>query len=197
VLDHVDQAVRRFEVPNLFFSRRALARAIREFKPDVIAQGDGSDSFGDVNQLQALRECYPGATYLHRGRSYEVLTWNTTSFGPPYIKVKPGAPNRSTAPRITTWINAGLTAADIIEGHYIASDQGFFAECAMQITEKVEGYTETPPGEYRAYKDLRQRNPNLKSRHRNFRTTGVLISIKQPWLKARGLKEDLAARLAV
>lgn len=161
-----------------------------------IAQGDGSDSFGEVNQLQALRECYPGATYLHRGRSYEVLTWNTTSFGPPFVKVKPGSPARSTAPRITTWINAGLTAADIIEAHYIASEQGFIAECAMQITEKVEGYTETPPGEYRAYKDLRQKNPNLKSRHRNFRTTGVLISIKLPWFKAKGLKDDLAARLA-
>lgn len=161
-----------------------------------IAQGDGADSFGEVNQLQALRECYPGATYLHRGRSYEVLTWNTTSFGPPFVKVKPGSPNRSTAPRITTWINAGLTAADIIEGHYVTSDQGFIAECAMQITEKVEGYNETPPGEYRAYKDLRQKNPNLKSRHRNFRTTGVLISIKQPWFKAKGLKDDFAARLA-
>lgn len=161
-----------------------------------IAQGDGSDSFGEVNQFQALRECYPGATYLHRGRSYEVLTWNTTSFGPPFVKVKPGAHNRSTAPRITTWINAGLTAADIIEGHYIKSDQGFIAECAMQITEKVDGYTETPPGEYRAYKDLRQKNPNLKSRQRNFRTTGVLISIKQPWFKAKGLKENLAKRLA-
>jgi DEAD/DEAH box helicase domain-containing protein len=161
-----------------------------------IAQGDGSDSFGEVNQLQALRECYPGATYLHRGRSYEVLTWNTTSFSPPFVKVKLGSPNRSTTPRITTWINAGLTAADIIEAHYVASDQGFIAECAMQITEKVEGYTETPPGDYRAYKDLRQKNPNLKSRHRNFRTTGVLISIKQPWFKAKGLKENLVARLA-
>lgn len=161
-----------------------------------IAQGDGSDSFGEVNQLQALRECYPGATYLHRGRSYEVVTWNTSSFGPPFVKVKPGSPARSTSPRITTWINAGITTSDIIDGRYIASNEGFIAECAMQITEKVDGFVETPPGEYRAYKDLRQKNPNLKSRHRNFRTTGVLISIKQPWIKAKGVKEELAARIA-
>lgn len=161
-----------------------------------IAPGDGSDSFGEVNQIQALRECYPGATYLHRGRSYEVVTWNTSTFGRPFVKVKQGSPNRSTSPRITTWINAGLTPADIIEGHYVASRRGFIAECQMQITEKVDGYVERPPGEYRAYKDLRQKNPNLKSRQRNFRTTGVLISVKAAWFKEKGLKEHFAEKIA-
>ncbi|WP_421794115.1 DEAD/DEAH box helicase [Hydrocarboniphaga effusa] len=160
-----------------------------------ITQGDGSDSFGEANQLQALRECYPGGTYLHRGRAFEVVTWNTSAFGPPFIKVKPGSPRRSTSPRITTWINAGLTSVDLLDGRYVVSEGGFLAECQMQITEKVEGYTENPPGEYRAYKDLRQKNPNLKSRQRNFRTTGVLISVKDAWFRKKGLKEFLADRL--
>lgn len=60
----------------------------------------------------------------------------------------------------------------------------------------VGEFTEHPPGEYRAYKDLRQRNPNLKSRQRNFRTTGVLISVKEGWFKDKGLKEEFAQRLA-
>jgi DEAD/DEAH box helicase domain-containing protein len=161
-----------------------------------IAQGDGSDAIGDVTQSQALRECYPGASYLHLGRTYEVVTWITNSFGPPVIKVKPGSPRRSTKPRITTWINAGLAPADLIEGHYLLSDSGFLAECQMQVTEKIEGYTESPPGEYRAYRDLRQRNPNLRSKQRNFRTSGVLVAITEDWIRQKGLKELISSKLA-
>ena len=38
-----------------------------------------ADSFGEMSQLQALRECYPGATYLHLAGAYEVTAWHTRS----------------------------------------------------------------------------------------------------------------------
>ena len=38
-----------------------------------IKRNRNADSIGDVSEMQALRECYPGATYYHNARAYEVL----------------------------------------------------------------------------------------------------------------------------
>lgn len=171
-------------------------RNIGEISFRISTQADGSDEIGTVTQSQALRECYPGGTYLHRGKSYEVTSWKTGGYGPPFIRLKPCSPARHTKPRIRTWINAGLTAEDVIEGHLRKSDNGFLVECQMQIDEGVEGYDETPPGEYRAYTELRQKNPNLKPMRRNFRTTGVVLGVNKPWFCKSGIKQAIASKLA-
>lgn len=151
------------------------------------------DSFGDVNQLQALRECYPGATYLHLGQAYEVAAWHTNAFES-FIRVKHGSPGRSTRPRIRTWINAGLTSADILENHFIRSENGFLAECQMQITQRVEGYTDESTNLFRSYQELQQHNPNMRARSRNFRTSGVVLCIEHE--RFRGpVKQAFADRL--
>lgn len=155
-----------------------------------ITRGETSDSFGEVNESQALRECYPGATYLHIGRAYEVAAWNTRAFQP-HIKVKPSFPNRHTKPRIRTWINTGIMPVDLMENHLSIGSIGFIAECQMQITEKVEGYVDHL-GEFQAYQELRQRNPNMRPRHRNFRTSGVLLCIEENWFKKSNVKQRLS-----
>lgn len=155
-----------------------------------IAQGENSDSFGEANESQALRECYPGATYFHMGRAYEVVSWNTSAFQP-FIKVKPASPGRHTKPRIKTWINAGIMPVDLMERHLLAGKSGFIAECQMQITEKVEGYVDQA-NVFHSYQELRQRNPNMRPRQRNFRTSGVLLCIREDWFKVRGVKQRLA-----
>jgi DEAD/DEAH box helicase domain-containing protein len=150
-----------------------------------IAIGENADSLGDVNESQALRECYPGAVYFHLARPYEVLSWNTRGFQP-FIKVRPIGGNRQTRPRIKTWINAGITPADIIEGHLISAQSGFLAECQMQVTERVEGFEELQTGEFRSYQELRQHNPNMRPRMRNFRTSGVILCIDEDWFRGGG-----------
>lgn len=153
-----------------------------------------ADGFGHVNQLQALRECYPGATYLHLARAYEITAWHTSSFEP-FILVKRGIPGRLTQPRVMTWINAGLTPADLLENHIRKGKNGFLAECEMHITEKVEGYVDRRTGEFHSYRDLQQHNPNMRARSRNFRTSGVLLCIDHQWFQSAEIKRTFADRL--
>lgn len=154
-----------------------------------IARGEHVEAFGEVTESQALYECYPGATYLHMGKAFDVISWHTSAFHP-YIKVKPSSTWRQTKPRIKTWINTGIMPSDLIDNHFKKGNNGFLAECHMQITEKVEGYCDET-GEY-SYQTLRQRNPNFRSRQRNFRTSGVLLCIQSDWFKVRGVKQQLA-----
>ena len=60
-----------------------------------------------------------------------------------------------------------------------SGERGFLAECLMQITQRVEGYIDERTGDFHSYKELQQRNPNLRARSRNFRTTGVVLCINQ------------------
>ena len=153
-----------------------------------------SDSIGDVSYLQALRECYPGATYLHLARAYKVAAWHDRSHQP-FIRVKRGTPYRPTRPRITTWINTGLTSTELLGGHVRKGENGFLAECKMQITERVEGFVDERAGEYFSYRQLQQRNPNLRARMRNFRTSGVILCVQHNWFKEPTAKQRFADRL--
>lgn len=154
-------------------------RNVGEFSFDIKLH-EGAESLGEVTQAQALRETYPGAVYLHMARKYEVAAWYTGMR--PFIRVKPTAPRRSTRPRITTWINASLTSSTVLDGHLVKSDIGLLAECQMQITERVDGFIDNNGKEHK-YQDLRQRNPNLRSRTRNVRTSGVVLCFNTPWFK--------------
>ena len=153
-----------------------------------------ADPIGDVSQQQALRECYPGATYLHLMRAYEVTAWHASSFES-FIRVKRTSPFRRTRPRIATWVNAGITPADIQEGHLMQNEDGFLAECLMQVTQRVEGYVDMRSGKAMAYKELQQRNPNMKPRMRNFRTTGVVLCVKGDLFRQGPIKRAFADRL--
>ena len=160
-----------------------------------IKTGENDDPMGEANLSQALRESYPGATYFHNMRPYYVVAWHTQSFSQPYIRVKQEQYGRSTQPRITTWINAGITTDEILDGHLLQSESGFLAECQMQITEKVEGYVDVKSGEFRSYRELQQRNPNMKTRSRNFRTSGVILCIQNDWFNSQSVKNSFVDKL--
>lgn len=159
-----------------------------------IGLGPNAPPVGEVNEAQALRECYPGGTYLHLGRAWEIQSWQSTGYSGPLIRVKPGSPARLTRPRIRTWINAGITAGDLMEGHLVQGTNGFLAECLMQVTEKVEGFEDVHSGTYRPYSELRQINPNFRPRIRNFRTSGVILCIEDTWFRSGGAKQRFADR---
>ena len=150
-------------------------------------------SIGDVNQRQALRECYPGATYRHLGKAYEVSSWHTMGFEP-FILVQPGRRGRSTSPRGKRWINAELTATEFSANRIRQGENGFLAECNMLITERVEGFVDERDA-YHTYKELQQRDPNMKARSRNFRTSGVVLHINHERFRNTSFKSAFADRL--
>ena len=155
---------------------------------------ENARSIGDINQSQALRECYPGATYLHGMRSYEVVSWHASTFSS-FIRVKPVRPGRSTKPHITTFVRCAITASELIDGHLRLGSDGFLAECQMQITERVDGYTENQTGRFHSYQELRRNNPNMSARSRNFRTTGVVLRVDRGWFKADLVRREFADRV--
>ncbi len=167
-------------------------RNVGEFNYQI-KRGRDADSFGEASQSQALRECYPGATYFHNARAFEVISWYTRGFDP-FIQVRPTSPRRLTRPRTTTWINTGITATDLVEGHLVRGENGFLAECQMQITERVEGYVDGQ-GQYQSYQDLQQHNSNMRARSRNFRTSGVVLCIDEDWFRKNQIKSLFADRL--
>ena len=178
------------DTPHYGYPLRNVGESTYEIKRHV-----NDVSMGDVSQLQALRECYPGATYLHLASAYKVAAWHTTGSFESFIRVKPTSPTRRTRPRIATWINAGITYSDIQEDHLMISESGILAECSMQITERVEGYVDIGTGEYHSYQSLQEKDSNMRARSRNFRTTGIILCIKQDWFRSSPLKATFAGRL--
>ena len=150
-------------------------------------------AFGEVNQIQALRECYPGGTYLHFGKAYKVRAWRTSSFES-FILVTETSPSKRTKPRIVTWVNASILEGEVLERHLSTGANGFLAECQMQITERVEGYVDGG-GARHSYNELQQRDPNLRVRSRNFRTTGVVLCLDRHWFKKGALRRAFVERL--
>ena len=159
-----------------------------------IKQGDSADSKGDVTLSQALRECYPGATYYHNMQSYHVTGWRTGTSQQPYIWVKKFPFRRATRPRITTWLNSAITASDVLDGHLLKGEDGFLSECQMLITEQVQGFTDSSDKFY-SYLELQQTDPNMKSKSRRFRTTGVILHIDHDWFGSNELRHHFSQLL--
>ena len=152
-----------------------------------------ADSIGDLNQIQALREAYPGGTYLHLAKAYEVRGWDTSAFDA-YIRVTKTSPHRRTSPRIKTWVNTGTDDA-VQDRNLLTGSHGFLAEAQMQITQRVEGYVVESSGKFHDYKELQTHNPNLRAPSRNFRTTGVVLCLDRAWFKSTDVKRSFATKL--
>ena len=176
--------------PHATFPLRNLGE--RDFE---IKLNQEAPRLGNASESQALRECYPGATYLHRSRAYEVRSWNTMSGYRPFVRVRGTSPHRRTRPRITTWINAEITADDVYDDHLLRGEAGFLAECRIQFTEMVIGYTDERSGQFHSYRDLQATDSNMKSRSRNFPTSGVILCIDKDWFNRGETKALIADRL--
>lgn len=167
-------------------------RNVGEPSFEISLSGGGPGRVGTVSLQQAIREAYPGAVYLHMARAYRVFEWRNTAFDRT-IRVGPTSAPGITKPIIRTFVNAAVDRSGIVAGHYRAGDEGFLAECQLQITERVEGYEER--GQKKHYRDLRQENPAMTTKMRDFRTTGVVLRAAADWFKAPGVKQKFAAAL--
>ena len=153
---------------------------------------ENGDKIGDVTHSQALRECYPGGTYFHQMKAYEIVSWNASTFSS-YIRIKKGR-RRATIPQITTWINTAITQQELVDGNLLQSNEGFLAECRMHITERVEGYKDSS-GQVFSYQELQKRDPNKKPKTRNFRTTGIVFFLDEDWFRKGIVKRRFTDRI--
>ena len=158
--------------------------------------GDFVREIGDMSYQQAIREAYPGATYLHMGRAYKVNRWSF-GFNKAAIQVA-GVPNAApTRPILRKSVTVDLSREGIIPGRLKKSGSGLLAEAQVQVNESVEGYS--IGNVQHLYRDLRATNPNMRRKQRDFRTTGVIVKIEEDWFTpsvrrevADGLRDLLA-----
>jgi DEAD/DEAH box helicase domain-containing protein len=163
----------------------------------VVAQGRSAEGgmprrIGHLTLQQAIREAYPGALYLHLAQGWRVHEWRSTVWERT-IRVSPNRSRAFTRPLIRTFVNLSVDREGLVEGHFRKSSTGFLAECQLQITQRVEGFVDR--GERKLYRDLRQTDPAMTPKTRDFRTTGVVLKIEEDWFAAKGLKQRLADTL--
>ena len=158
-----------------------------------VVQGSGHiERIGKLTLQQAIREAYPGAIYMHMGRRWRVWEWRSTAWERA-IRVSPWNAPVNTRPLIRTFVNLSVERNGLVGSNFRKGPCGFLAECQLQITERVEGYQEY--GERRLYSDLRQDNPHMSPKTRDFRTTGVVLKIEAQWMGENGNKRQLADAL--
>ncbi|MCL5779284.1 DEAD/DEAH box helicase [Limibaculum sp. FT325] len=152
------------------------------------------DRIGTIAINQAIREAYPGATYLHAGRAYKVYEWRT-SRGERAIRVGSSKNEAPTKPILRKQVNLSLQADGIIDGRVMTNETGILAEVYVQVNESVEGYR--VGNTTKMYRDLRAENPSMSRKQRDFRTTGLVLRIDEDWFRGsdetqRRIREDIA-----
>jgi DEAD/DEAH box helicase domain-containing protein len=133
---------------------------------------------GNIATNQAIREAYPGANYLHLGKTFKVLEWSTRSLDRS-IRVTTASSPVPTRALLRKSVTLSLGQDGIVENRIHRCATGLVAEVHLQVNESVEGYTIGSTSYL--YKDLRAENPNMSRKQRDFRTTGVIIRIDEPW----------------
>ena len=155
-------------------------------------QGSLDNEIGTISLSQAIREAYPDGIYLHLARRYRVLEWRNSAFERLVRLTRTKAPP-ITRPLVQTYVNAAVDEQGILDGRYKESKGGFLCECELQVTERVVGYSQGKMN--RLYKNLRQENPRLTAKTRDFRTTGIVLRIDRPWIREKDLKVKIASAL--
>ena len=159
----------------------------------MVATGGGASGpprpIGNLTLQQAIREAFPGAIYLHMAKGWKVHEWRSTTWERS-IRVSGTQSPIYPKPLLRTFVNISMDRDGIVERHYRRNGLGFLAECQCQITERVEGYVDR--GERKLYRDLQATEPNMRAKTRDFRTTGVVIRISEPWFTKKGVKERVA-----
>jgi DEAD/DEAH box helicase domain-containing protein len=133
---------------------------------------------GTIATNQAIREAYPGANYLHFGHAYKVLEWNTRGYERA-IRLARSKNPMTTRPLLRTTLTLSLDPDGVVGQRIRRNSTGVVAEVHLQVNQSVEGYTMGRTTHL--YKDLRAENPNMSRKQRDFRTTGILVKIDEPW----------------
>ena len=152
------------------------------------SRGFESD-LGDIAYHQAIREAYPGASYLHIGKVYKVNQWEH-GFNKVAIRVTEARNPAPTRPILRKSVTIDLSRQGIIAGRVKKGSSGLLAEAHLQVHESVEGYT--IGNTQHLYRDERAKNPNMRRKQRDFRTTGVIIQIEDEWFSSPSVRKEVA-----
>lgn len=151
------------------------------------------DTIGTIDHEKALREAYPGATYIHLGAHYRVVDWFNTTYEQT-IKLLPIKRAEPTHPLTRFQISASVEAGEVIDGHLLASDEGCLVEAQLRAVESVEGYRIGTTS--LLYRELVEKDRRMRRKQREFMTVGVVLRIQEPWFA--GVSEtQVATRRAV
>ena len=152
-------------------------------------QGGFEREIGDMAYHQAIREAYPGATYLHMGQAYKVNRW-TQGFNKLAIRVSAARNAAPTRPILRKSVTIDLSRQGGIPGRMKKGVSGLLAEAPVQVNESVEGYTIGNTQFH--YRDERAKNPNMRRKQRDFRTTGVVVKIEEDWFSNPLIRREVA-----
>ncbi|MEH2550749.1 DEAD/DEAH box helicase domain-containing protein [Bradyrhizobium sp. AZCC 2262] len=154
---------------------------------------DFSESIGDIALNQAIRETYPGALYLHLRRPTKVVEWRSSSFDRT-IRIESARSMAPTRPILKKTVNVSLNAEEIVAGRLLTGTLGAIAEINVQVNESVEGFS--IGGKSFLYRDLRGQDPRMTRKQREFRSTGVLIRVTEPWFAGTGPQANVRSSIA-
>ena len=159
-----------------------------------IQQGSGGfeKELGNMAYHQAIREAYPGATYLHMGRPYKIDRWSQ-GFNKLLIhgyRANNAAPTR---PILRKGVTIDLSRAGVMPDHMKKGHNGLLAEAQVQVNESVEGFR--IGNTQHLYRDEQATNPNMRRKQRNFRTTGVVVKIEEDWFADTAIRKEIAEGL--
>lgn len=153
-------------------------RQIADTRMVVRLSSDQSTSIGTITLEKALREAYPGATYLHYRKAYRVVDWRVASYERS-ILVEPVMGGPPSLPMLSAKAEIAQDDASLLSDHILKSDRGSMVERCLRITETVHGFaigTKQFP-----YSALSQNDRRLRSKYRQFESTGVVLRITEPW----------------
>ena len=172
--------------PHLDYPLRHIAESGLAIR---VGRGSG-DAIGRITKDKAMKEAFVGATYMHLRRCYRVTGWKTTGYENT-ITVEPTNGSEQPKPLFDTIVNVSHDQRDLIDRHLLKGVSGSIAETCMRVVESVYGFT--IGGKAMLYSALSATDPRMRSKHREFGTTGVVIRIDEPWFKGAG-ENQLAAR---
>ena len=155
-------------------------------------QGGFEKQIGDMAYHQAIREAYPGATYLHMGQAYKVRRW-TQGFNKLAIRVTAVRNAAPTRPILRKSVTIDLSRQGIIPGRMRRGASGLLAEAQVQVNESVEGFT--IGNTQKRYRDERAKDANMRRKQRDFRTTGVIVKIEDDWFADPSVRREVAEGL--
>ncbi|AWM10768.1 DEAD/DEAH box helicase [Bradyrhizobium symbiodeficiens] len=154
---------------------------------------DFSELIGDIALNQAIREAYPGALYLHLRRPTKVVEWRSSSFDRT-IRIETARNMAPTRPILKKTVNVSFNSDEIVAGRLLTGAAGGIAEINVQVNESVEGFS--IGGKSFLYRDLRAQDPRMTRKQREFRSTGVLIKISEPWFGGTGPQSNTRSSVA-
>ena len=160
-------------------------RTVSEGSVSLINQGNGR-RIGSSSLDKAIRENYPGAQYIHAGRSYQAGEWDYNGrYGDIIIPLQEMPYPVHTDPVTEMDINV----RGIVEGNLALHQDGssYIAEVNASVTETVTGCIQNH--------QLSQYPPEQRPQRR-FETTGVLLRIQQDWMDDPFSRDQVARMLA-